>query len=271
MKRYLVGVGILGSLEISLVLYLTHWREIFWNLVAAKDLHGFILYLGIFTVVALSLCVITATATYFSTLAAIEWRKRLNSKAMKLKLTKIENVNQRIQEDCREYPFLVLNIGVGIIKAIVFLIVFSIALSVTYSVIYLVIISSYAIVSTYVAKKIGNPLISLNYKAQQVEATYRNALSSPNFRNCLEVQFNLARRLKYLQYFQTLYGQLGVVVPLIIIAPAYFSTSMTLGGLMQANSIMSTITDNLSYGINNFDVFNRLLSCRKRLGELGVL
>ena len=104
-----------------------------------------------------------------------------------------------------------------------------------------------------------------------MEASYRADLTEINFRECIAVQFNLAKKLKHLQYFQSLYGQLGVVIPLIIIAPAYFTTGMLLGSLMQANHMMGTIADNLSYGINNFEVFNKLLSCHRRLKELTVI
>lgn len=271
MRKFIVAMGVLGILEISLVLYLTWWREIFWNYVAVKNMEGFIEYLIIFTVVALALCVIVASATYMSTRAAIKWREILNERAHVHKRSTIENVNQRIQEDCSKYPDFVMTIGYGVARAIAYLVVFSIALCAQFSWVYLVLIAGYAIIATGIAKSIGNPLIKLNYQAQQTEATYRNRLSAPNFKECLLIQLSLAKKLKHLQYFQSLYGQLGVVIPLIIIAPAYFTTTMLLGSLMQANSMMSTITDNLSYGINNFDIYNKLLSCRKRLKELGVL
>jgi vitamin B12/bleomycin/antimicrobial peptide transport system ATP-binding/permease protein len=264
-------MGVLGILEIAMVLYLTEWRKHFWTYVSDKNLEGFILYLGIFTGVALLLCVIVATATYTGTRAAIAWRQILNERAIKLQHINVENVTQRIQEDCSKYPDLVMTIGYGVLKATVYLVVFSIALCVEFNYIYLLLITAYAILATVVAKKIGNPLIKLNYQMQQTEATYRGNITAPNFKDCIMIQLSLARKLKHLQYFQSLYGQLGVVIPLIIIAPAYFTTAMLLGSLMQANSIMSTITDNMSYGINNFDVFNKLLSCHKRLKELGVL
>lgn len=186
-------------------------------------------------------------------------------------IPKIENLSQRLQEDCSKYPDLVMIIGYGVARASVYLIVFSVTLIIEFNVYYLLLISGYAIIATGIARAIGHPLIKLNYQAQQTEASYRNKLSAPNFKECLLIQLRLAKKLKHLQYFQSLYGQLGVVIPLIIVAPAYFGSAMLLGSLMQANSIMSTITDNLSYGINNFDVFNRLLSCRKRLQEISVL
>ncbi len=271
MRKFIVAMAALGIMEIALVLYLTFWRKVFWDYVASKNLHGFIEYLAIFTVVALALCIITALATYMSTRAAIKWREILNERAHIHKNSNIENCNQRIQEDCAKYPDLVMIIGYGVARAIVYLTVFSITLVIEFNVYYLLLIAGYAIIATGVARTIGHPLIKLNYQAQQTEASYRNKLSAPNFKECLLIQLTLAKKLKHLQYFQSLYGQLGVVIPLIIVAPAYFGSAMLLGSLMQANSIMSTITDNLSYGINNFDVFNKLLSCRKRLQEIEVL
>ncbi len=271
MRRFIIALVLLGILEITLVLYLTHWREVFWNYVSSKNIDGFITYLEIFTGVALLLCIIVATATYTGTRAAIAWRQILNERAMGLLHVKVENLSQRVQEDCSKYPDLVMNIGYGVVKALVYLLVFSVALCIEFNYMYLLLIMAYAIMATVIAKKIGNPLIKLNYKMQQTEASYRSNITAPNFKECIFIQLSLAKKLKHLQYFQSLYGQLGVVIPLIIIAPAYFTTTMLLGSLMQANSIMSTITDNMSYGILNFDQFNKLLSCRTRLLELGVL
>jgi len=271
MRKYIIIMSVLGLVEISLALYLTLWRESFWGYVQARDMHGFITYLGIFTVVALVLCVVTASSSYTRTLAAIVWRESLNSRAVLYKNKNVENVNQRIESDCREYPALVLNIGFGIIQSFVYVIVFSTALIYYFNAYYLLFITIYAILATIIAKKVANPLIALNYKSQQVEATYRNALTAINFSNCVSVMLGVARKTKHLQYFQSLYSQIGIIIPLIIIAPAYFAAKMTFGGLMQANSTMGTIVDSLSFGVNSFDSINRLLSCRRRLKEINVL
>lgn len=271
MRKYITLMAGLGVIEIALALYITFWRDHFWTYVVAKNYYMFCYYLGIFTVVALALCVITASATYAGALAAIKWREKLNVVALSLKDSTIENTNQRIQQDCSEYPTLVITIGYGIIKALAYLVVFSIALIYNFSYTYLLIILTYAIISTYIAKKIGNPLIAINYQSQQVEATYRNALDAPSFEKCILTMFLLAKKTKHLQYFQILYSQIGIILPLIIAAPAYFTGTMLIGGLMQVTSMMGTICDNTSYGITSFEVINRLLSCRKRLKELEIL
>lgn len=274
MKKYLAYASILGAIEILILLYLTMWRKIFWDYVASRDLHNFIHYLIIFAIVALILCIVNASDGYAISLASIKWREKLTGKAVtltKYKNIEIDNVSQRIQEDCKEYPALALSVGFGTVKAFLYILVFSASLIYNFSLWWLLVISTYSIVSTFIAKKIGFPLISLNYQSQRAEATYRNNITDVNFKDCIVIMFGMASKLKHLQYFQSLYGQVGIIIPLIIIAPAYFAYKISFGQLMQANSTMGTISDNLSFGINNFDNINKLISCRRRLKEMGVL
>lgn len=273
MRKYLIWMIILATLEIALAWYLTEWRHVFWNYVEQRNLSGFSIQLGIFTIVALILCVVSASAGYCQTLAAIKWREKLNKKALQLSGNSghLDNTNQRIQADASDYPTLMLNIGFGGAKALVYVVVFSISLVLQFSAMYLLYISLYAIIATLVAKKVAYPLIALNYKSQQVEATYRNSLTVANFDNCINVMTGLAIKTKHLNYFQTFYSQIGVIIPLVIIAPAYFAGGVSFGGLMQVNSIMATIVESLSYGITSFDNINRLISCRTRLKEMAVI
>jgi putative ATP-binding cassette transporter len=273
MKKYLIGAVVLSLIEIAFALYLTAWREHFWNAVSTRDGSSFIVDIGIFTAIAIMLCIISASSSYLITLSGVKWREFLTRKANTnaLSLTSVENLNQRIQEDCREYPLLMLNIVFGLSKAFAYFVVFATALILKFSYLYLLIIIVYAIVATYIAKRIAKPLISLNYKSQQVEATYRNSLTPTNFESCIYTMLGVAKKTKHLNYFQTLYGQLGAIIPLIIIAPSYFASLITIGAMIQANSMMGTIVESLSYGINSFDSINRLLSSRQRLKEIKLI
>jgi putative ATP-binding cassette transporter len=271
MKRYIWLLIIFGALEIAIALYLSSWRHVFWDAVETRELFLFWQQLGIFAIVACCFCIIVAYSNYVATLCAIKWREVLNIKAMQTLHLSYENINQRIQEDCKEYPSLIITIYFGFLKALAYVVVFSISVIFNYSWIYLIILFVYTIISTIVARYIANPLIALNYSSQRVEATYRNEIHIDNFDICIGVMKVLAAKTKRLQYFQTLYGQVGVIIPLLIAAPAYFSGAMTLGGLMQANNSMATILDNSSYGVNIFDQYNKLLSCKKRLKEINVI
>lgn len=275
MKKYIVWLLIFAVLEITLALYLTHWRENFWNAVSTKQSLQFLQQLGVFTVVALIICVVSGVSGYLVALTAIKWREKLNWRAMQRQLSipysKIENINQRVQEDCMSYPDLVLNIGFGVVKSIVYCVVFSISLLFSFSFWFLLIVAGYAIVGSIIAHYVAKPLISLNYQQQRIEATYRNQLTIENFNDCIHIMLGLAKKQKHLTYFQQFYMQLGVVIPLVIVAPMYFSSGMTLGSLMRFNSVASTILENLSFGINSFAQINKLISCRKRLKEANIL
>lgn len=271
-KFILSLIIIISLLEISLTVYLTYWRHYFWDAVSLKDLPSFIYYLIIFSAVALSDCVLSAYSGYARTILSIKWRKILNKRFFfSFSYNKIDNLNQRIQEDCKEYPLLFINLTVGVSKAIVYTVIFSAILILEFNYLFLIALFSYAIISTFIAKKIANPLIKLNYDSQSAEATYRNELNKMNFKECIFIMLGLARKSKHLQYFQSFYGQLSVIIPLLTIAPYYFVTKMTLGGLMQANSVMINILDQCSYGINSFETINRLLSCKKRLKECKII
>lgn len=269
MRKFIVYIILLAILEISLALYLTFWRELFWNYVEHKDFHGFCVQIGVFTGVALLFCLVSAYAGYFTTLCAIKWREKLNSKAYKI-ISSVENGNQRVQEDCRDYPDLMLNVLFGFGKAVAYVIVFSVSLAINFNLVYLGIIVAYATISTIIAQRIAKPLLSLNYATQRAEATYRNEINKPNFKHCVEIMVGMALKTKRLAYFQTFYGQLAVILPIVIVAPAYFGSALTLGALMQATGTMGTITENLSFGITSFNQINKLSSCKRRLKELGL-
>ncbi len=272
MKRYITYIVFLAITEIALAFYLTEWRATFWNYVQERNFHGFLIQIGIFTGVALLFCAVTAFSGYFTALTAIHWREVLTKRANITKDTSsIENFSQRVQEDCSVYPTMMLNVIFGFGKAVVYILVFSASLVYNFNLVYLIIVLSYAVLSTILARKISKPLINLNYRSQVAEATYRGDITISNFQKCISIMTGLAVKTKHLNYFQSFYGQLAVVLPIIIVAPAYFSGALSLGALMMATSTMATVSDNCSYGIYNFDVINKLLSCSKRLKEIKVI
>lgn len=271
MRKYLIWLVLFAIVEISLALYLTFWRDHFWQAVGNKQSIEFMKQLCVFTGVALCICFTSGISGYLVSLSAIKWREKLNSKAFAVRESRIENINQRIQADCWDYPTLCLTLGFGTIKAVSYIVVFCTAMFLSFSWWYTAILVIYSVCGTLVAKWVAKPLISLNYQQQRVEATYRNNLSVDNFADCVRLMLGLAKKQKHLTYFQQFYSQVGVVVPLILIAPEYFTSAMTLGTLMRFNSTSSTILDNMSYGISSFADINRLLSCRKRLKEASIL
>lgn len=271
--KYISWLVIFAVVEIALALFLTFLREDLWNAISTKYFAGFMHQIYIFTGAALTICFVSGMSGYLVSLSGIEWRKRLNKKALDVpKQTDIENLPQRVQSDCLEYPDLMLSLGYGLIKSIFYILVFSISMLMSFSLWYLIVLIGYTIIGTTVTHFIAKPLIKLNYNQQRVEATYRQDLLCSSFKDCVRLMLGLAKKQKNLTYWQQFYGQISVVVPLLLIAPAYFiNPAFTLGLLMRFNSLSATLLDNMSFGISSFGQFNRLLSCRKRLKEINVI
>lgn len=271
MKKYLIWLAILGVTEICISLYLSFWREHFYNAIVERNLDEFLLQTGIFTSVALFYCFVAGMAGYLTTLAAIKWREILNSRVLAAKPVKILNFPQRVQEDCKEYPLLFLQLVFGGVKSVLYIIVFTIALLIGFSWIFAAIIVVYSVIGTLITKYIANPLVKYNYDHQAAEATYRADLTQAKFGECIKIMLGMAKKEKHLSYFQNFYAQIGVVLPLLLAVPVYFTTDMSVGALMRFKGISGVIIENFSYGVLSFAIINRLLSCRARLKEIGVI
>lgn len=261
----------LAIAEILLSLYISIWREAFYNAIVERNLHDFSIQTAIFTGVALLWCFVAGISGYLMTLCAIKWREILNAKALAMDLPKILNANQRVQDDCFAYPDLYLSLMVGVGKNIGYVLVFTTALLWAFPWYYTVIIYIYSILGTFLIKWVASPLIKLNYDSQQAEATYRNNLNFQNFSQCIKIMLGMAKKQKHLSYVQNFYGQLGVVLPLLLVVPIYFTTDMTVGALMRFKATAGIVIDSLAYGANSFGLINKLLACRKRLKEINLI
>lgn len=261
----------LSIIEVSMVGYIAFWREGFWNAVSTRNLHVFTIYLVMFTVAALVACVVSGYATYLIQYTGLILRRKLTRKAIKIDTVGIENASQRIQQDCLDYPTLLLGLSIGLAKTAAMAMIYSYIIVTQLGYLYLLIPVLYSILGTAIAGKLASPLIGLNYLNQVVEASFRGKLTKMNYALVHRNNHNLFRTTKFLAYFQSFYGQIGVIVPYIILAPVYFSGKIVFGVLMQVAASLGEIIASLSYFITSFNDINRLLSCRKRLKELGVL
>lgn len=269
-KKYIILLSLIVVAEIALALWLSVWREVFWDAVAVRDLHTFFVQLGVFSIIVGGLVLVSGISNYILALTTIDYRKKLTAIATAVTID-VENKAQRIQEDCKDYPFFVVNLVFGAVKSIGYCVVFLIALvSITHwSMIIPILI--YVLVGTYITKRFANPLTSLNYSSQRAEANYRQSLSSVDFEQAIRLSLGIAINQKKLNYIQTLYNQIGVIVPILLVCPSYFAGAITMGALFRITGTMGTLIDNLSYGASSYGMYNRMLSCRRRLKEMGVI
>jgi len=257
-------------IECGLVGYIGVWRESFWQAVNTHNYKMFSLYLVYFSLAALAACLVSGYGQYLGNYVSLILRTRMTRKALK-QVHKVENYQQRIQEDCFLYNQLKISLLSGGIRNIVVLITYSSILVYQLHWTYLTIPILYAIIGTGLAAHIARPLINLNYVNQNLEAGFRQVLSKLNYSKVYRNNYNMFKTTKYLSYFQSFYSQITVIVPYLILAPLYFGLKISFGVLMQCSASINTIIDCLSYGIQSFNDFNKWLSCRKRLREMRVI
>ncbi len=271
-KRNLsLGILLLLLLDASGSLYIGLWRESFWSSISNKNLNLFIYYLVIFTIVVIILCIVNGLLGYLSTRYSILWRSELTNKALTSNFKSIEGGEQRVQEDCLAYPTLSCSLTIGLLQC---LLAIGTGLYVILRVLtfkFILLSIGYSALSTLIAMKIARPLIKLNYDNQVAEAAFRKTVKIDRYLICSYVNLQIANKIKHLNYFQSFYNQITVVIPFVLLAPMYFSGALGFGLLMQQTSSIRDLITNSSYILNVFDSINKWLSCRKRLKELKIL
>ncbi len=269
-------------IECSLSGFIGFWREWYWSALTNKEFSNWLIYLAEFAGVALLLCLISGYSNYIGNILGLVYRTKLTKKAIKIDYNRIEGGSQRVQEDCRDYPQLLIQLIVGLSRSVIMTGVFLTIIYIQLGLMYLFVSTIYAIIGTLLASNIAKPLINLNYLNQVVEAKFRKRLQEFHqdfLHNNLKTVYNEVHRnninlfvkLKFLQYFQSFYNQITVIIPHLMLLFVYFSGKITFGVFMQVASSIAELINNMSYFINSFDSINKLISCRKRLRELKII
>ena len=299
------GLGLLAAvvgLSLGLVylnVQFNTWYNDFYNTMQEKRAEDFWPLIGWFTFLAFVYIWAAVYRLYLRQMLEIEWRKWLNERYLqnwlgerayyKLQLLArgTDNPDQRIAEDLRLFVQLTLQLGLGLLSAVVTLVTFVAILWTLSGALELAGISIpgymvwaalvYAILGTWVTHKIGKPLIGLEFDRQRVEADYRFALvrlrensegvalyrgekeELVNFRErfagVITNWWSIMRKQKQLGFFTISYDQLAIIFPLVVAAPRYFSGAIGLGGVMQISSAFGQVQTSLSWFIDAYTLF----------------
>lgn len=220
---------------------------------------------------------------------------------MRLKGDEADNPDQRIAEDISSYVTQTLSLFLGVLNAVMTLASFAVILwglsgDFSFNLFgadwripgYLVWAAfAYAALGTYLTHLIGRVLIKLNYDQQRYEANYRVDLvrvrengeqialmqGGPVERTRLLSRFGhvvhnywgIMLAQKRLTWFTSGYGQLSVIFPFIVVAPAYFTGAIQLGQLMQTSSAFGQVQGSFSFFINAYTTLAEWKSVVDRL------
>jgi putative ATP-binding cassette transporter len=230
------------------------------------------------------------------------WLHEANHYRMQLLGDAADNPDQRIAEDTQRFVEQTLALGIGLLSAVVTLASFIVILwdlsnqaplhlfgkdiPIPGYLVWGALI--YALLGTLLTHLIGRPLVDLNFQQQRFEADFRFNLvrtrenaeqiallrGEPVERMRLLSRFALVvnnwlgimQRTKKLTAFTATYSQVSVIVPYVLIAPAFFAEKIQLGGMMQTVNAFSSVQDALSFFIASYRTLAEWQSVVARLG-----
>jgi putative ATP-binding cassette transporter len=217
-----------------------------------------------------------------------EWLHDANHYRMQLKGDAADNPDQRISDDVKLFVDQTLTICVGLLSAVVTLASFVVILWGLSAESPLTIFGAeleipgylvwgaliYAIFGTALTHWIGSPLVNLNFKQQRFEADFRFNLVrvrenseqiallrgesverqrlTERFGRVIQNWYGIMNRTKRLTAFTSSYAQAAVVFPYILVAPAYFTGKIQLGGMMQTASAFDSVQRALSFFVTAY-------------------
>jgi putative ATP-binding cassette transporter len=304
------------ALELSSVavdVLINQWNNRFYNALQDKDWDRFVWELGVFCLIVTPAVVLSVYQLYLNQWLQIRWRNWMtrhylgewlegpNHYRMQLQGDAADNPDQRIADDVKLFIDRTMDIGLGLLNAIVSLASFVVILWGLSAAAPLHLFGNefaipgylvwgallYAIFGTVLTQWIGSPLVNLDFEQQQREADFRFNLVrvrenseqialmqgepaererlTARFRRVIDNWYGIMSRTKRLTFFTQSYAQAAVVFPYILVAPAYFAGKVQLGGMMQTASAFDSVYKSLSFFVS---VYRRLAEWRAVVARL---
>ncbi|MFZ5693778.1 MAG: ABC transporter ATP-binding protein/permease [Pseudomonadota bacterium] len=154
----------------------------------------------------------------------------------------------------------------------------------------------YSIIGTLIAHWIGWPLAAINFRQQRLEADFRFSLIrvrenaeqiallrgedaekarlGERFSKVARNFMDLMSRQKKVIFVQQGHAQIAIILPYIVVSPAYFSGAVPLGTLTQTASAFGSVQESLSFFVTFYRsiaewaaVVDRLTGFNRALGE----
>jgi putative ATP-binding cassette transporter len=148
---------------------------------------------------------------------------------------------------------------------------------------------AYAIAGSLLTNKVGHPLVSINYQLQRVEADFRFGLirlrenaeqiafydgmrteeanAGTLFGRIRENWWRLMRYTRRYSFVVNFYGQIADIFPIVVASPRYFTGALSFGTLIQIADAFGSVSESLSWFINNYDTLVEWRATVNRLRE----
>ncbi|BCA29208.1 putative ATP-binding cassette transporter [Pseudomonas sp. SLBN-26] len=300
---------VMALFSVRMNVLFSFWYNGFYSALQGLDQTAFWYFLGIFAVLA-AIHVLRALFNYYLTQAFnIRWRvwltERLTGDWMngdayyrgQFLDEPVDNPDQRIELDVNAFVTGSVSLALGAVSALVSLVAFTGilwglsapltvgGLEIPRAMVFAVYI--YVIIATWIAFRLGRPLIRLNFLNEKLTANFRYALmrlreyaenvafyqGTAIERGTLLGRFSalignvwamVYRSLKF-DGFNLVVSQVAVVFPFILQAPRFFSGAIKLGDVMQTSQAFGQVQDSLSFFRTSYDTFAQYRATLDRL------
>jgi putative ATP-binding cassette transporter len=302
--------------SIQITLRLTQWSADFYNALQRLDAPTAVTQVGIFAVLIGTSAGLYLVSSFARQHLQIRWRRRLTDAVLDRWLpakaywflqpslggASIDNPDQRIAEDCREFVESILTKVLDFLMSLIGLVsfvtllwqlstfplsfeLFGIAFEIPRYMVWAAPI--YVAIATGLTHALGRQMPGLLAEQQKREADFRFALmrlrenaaavalsgGEQSERRVLDHRFQalvgnwrrvIAREFIY-GLFQRPYFQTVLRIPMFIALPAFLAGKVTLGGLMQVASAFQNVVTTLSWFVFNYKFVSDLVATTKRI------
>ena len=300
---------VLTLFSVRMNVLFSFWYNGFYSALQGLDQKAFWFLLGVFSILA-TIHVLRALFNYYVTQAFnIHWRVWLTDRLTRdwmggdayyrgqFLAEPVDNPDQRIELDVSSFVSGSVSLALGAVSALVSLVAFTGILwglsaplvisgvEIPRAMVFAVYL--YVIVATWIAFRLGRPLIRLNFLNEKLTANFRYALmrlreyaenvafyqGSEIERGTLLGRFSalignvwslVYRSLKF-DGFNLAISQIAVVFPFILQAPRFFSGAIKLGDVMQTSQAFGQVQDSLSFFRTSYDTFAQYRATLDRL------
>jgi putative ATP-binding cassette transporter len=307
----LISIIALNLLMVGMNLILNFWNRDFFNAIQAYDVTTAIRLLWLyvappgglpmpgFVEIVAAYVLVAVYAFYLNQMLQIRWRQWMtrhyvenwlsdrayyNISLSHAKGVGLDNPDQRISEDLRDFTASTLALGLDFISNVVTLFSFIFILyaisgsiklfGVTIPGYMLWVALIYSVVGTLFTHLIGRKLIPLSFNQQRVEADFRfnlirvreNPEAIALYHGEGDEQLSLGerfeavknnfwaimRRTKALNFFTVSFNQVAGIFPLVVALPRFFAHKIGLGGLTQIQNAFGQVQGALSWFITSY-------------------
>jgi putative ATP-binding cassette transporter len=280
-----------------------------------RDRGAFVGAVGFFVVATLGFVFASAYRIYTRQAVEIRWRRSLTAHYVERWVSarcylveelhggEVDNPQQRIQEDVRDFVSSALGLSLSLLAALATLASFGrflynlsaawpipVAGTLVVPGLMLWVAVGYALVSMWLTHLVGRRLVPINYDRLRLEADFRYGLvhfrdgaatvalsrgerveqreALIRFRHVIANWWQLVRAQRNLSLLTGGIGQVNALVPVLIAAPAYFARLLTIGSIVEARIAYGQISGALTWFVFAYQEIARWRANVARLSSL---